>query len=304
MTYFKNVAVDEDNLKKWLQDSWDVELGSLIKASQNHTYMGKKRNGEQCIVRITPDDGSRRDSFDLEARFLKYLKLRGLPVCQTIEDLTGRYFLYKDGLCIMVFEYATGQVVKLTDWKWMERQHVVDLGKWLGKFHDLSRAFTEERKGIRMWSDIHDGILKHTDIHPSDVQAASDVSKFGIIHGDVNISNYFYSGDEVCMFDWDQMQKGWFLYDLSSPIWTVVSMKYGGNPVDKSPVPHANPEEFTDWLIEGYESVCLETVDREVLDRMLKLRRFLYKEFCTKALHQVDLESEMGQFMTYMLSWL
>ena len=30
-------------------------------------------------------------------------------------------------------------------------------------------------------------------------------------------------------------------------------MKEGGNPIDQSPVSQANPTEFTEWLLEGYE---------------------------------------------------
>lgn len=46
----------------------------------------------------------------------------------------------------------------------------------------------------------------------------------------------------------------------------------------------ANPSLFTDYLIEGYESIVGEgSVDRERLQRMLGLRMYFYEKFCRTA---------------------
>jgi hypothetical protein len=79
------------------------------------------------------------------------------------------------------------------------------------------------------------------------------------------------------MFDWDQAQRAWFLYDLSAPIWTVITMRNGGNPIDKTPVKgnvtinnllkkysEANVQQYTEWLVSGFEEGGVK-IDRAAL---------------------------------------
>eukprot|EP00121_Abeoforma_whisleri_P008615 Awhi_evm1s7909 len=48
--------------------------------------------------------------------------------------------------------------------------------------------------------------MADSDIDSKDQKLMDDVSEFGIIHGDVNVSNYFYDAEKtsVMVFDWDQ----------------------------------------------------------------------------------------------------
>jgi hypothetical protein len=93
---------------------------------------------------------------------------------------------------------------------------------------------------------------------------------------------------------------------MISHIWTVVTVRYGGNPVDKFPVPDVDIEEYTEWLASGYEKEQGEEykIDREMLKRMVGLRRELYKRFFHKAITELPADSPMAQFCTFMNTWL
>jgi Ser/Thr protein kinase RdoA (MazF antagonist) len=88
---------------------------------------------------------------------------------------------------------------------------VVSLGKWFARFHALSKQFVAEHPDLyartRNWTELHDGVLAGAPIDELDVEGAKDKEKFGLIHGDVNVSNYFWvpATSLPHVFDWDQV---------------------------------------------------------------------------------------------------
>ena len=100
-----------------------------------------------------------------------------------------------------------------------------------------------------------------------------------------------------CMFDWDQLQRCWFLYDLSAPIWGVMSLERYGSPIDRSSVPQANSELYLAWILEGYQSdESGFVVDRAALQRMILIRRELYNRFCRRAILEIPADHPMASF--------
>lgn len=318
MPLFETIPINKEEVAQVVQEHWGVKLGYCIKESQNHTFLATSGEGEsqkQLIVRVTPDpDNKRNDSTRLELSLLDFLDKNNLPVCPAIpSQKTKDLFIRTESsnLIIVVFKFASGEPVVYTDWKWMtEEAHVVGLGRWIAKLHALNRRFAEENPSLvshaRYWTELHDGVLKEVNVDQKDIESSKDPTKFNIIHGDINPSNYYWLSDQQlpCMFDWDQLQKCWLLYDLSSPIFSVVMLQEAGSPVDFKPVPQADVKQYTEWLITGYESESGSKVDREELDRMNAIRRKLYKLFCSKALAELDPNSFMGKFCKFINDWL
>jgi len=316
MPLFETIPIDLDHVRRLLDEHWGLELGKCLKSSQNHTFLAHSEDLKHCprIVRVTPDPHQkRRDSTLVEGEFLAFLHANSLPVCPMIPSRkTGNGVVIVDDLVVSVFPYASGEPVAFTEWRWMtEREHVLALGRWMAQLHVLSRRFAVERPDLiakaRHWTELHDGVLAEVPVDPADAATRSDPSRYGLIHGDVNASNYFWNADTKTpqVFDWDQSQLCWFTYDLSTPIWSVVMMAGAGSPVDRSPVPQANPEQYTEWLVEGYESGDHGVkVDRAELARMVGIRRQLYHRFCHRALSETTPDSEMGSFVRYVVSWL
>eukprot|EP00029_Vermamoeba_vermiformis_P007550 TRINITY_DN32_c0_g1_i2.p1 TRINITY_DN32_c0_g1~~TRINITY_DN32_c0_g1_i2.p1 ORF type:complete len:318 (-),score=28.62 TRINITY_DN32_c0_g1_i2:7-960(-) len=311
---FETIPVDEEEIRRVAQENWGVKLGQCLKASQNHTYMARgESDNHRFIVRVTPDPEQKRSSsMAVEMALLDYLRKNNLPVCCAIASKkTGEKLVRSGSMIVTLFEFATGEPIVLTEWRFMtDKAIVTGLGKWLGQFHTLTRQFAKEHPDwitrAREWTDLHDGVLAEIPVSDIDQKLRSDPSRYGLIHGDVNLSNFYWNSEVglPCMFDWDQVQKSWFEYDLSSPIWTIVMLHGAGSPIDNSPVPQANVEEYTNWLLEGYEGVVGHKVDRAMLERMIEIRRQFYRRFCQRAVKELPADHAMFSFCKFIATWL
>ena len=306
MPLFETIPVDVEQVRQLARDHWGVEVGECIKVSQNHTFLVNKGTTERFVLRVTPDPHDKRfHSTELEVALLDYLHENKLPVCRTVQSsITSSGIVRSGSLILCLFTFATGEPVVYTDWTWMtNREIVVGLGRWFARLHKLTRRFVQEQPTLaaraRHWTTLHEGVLAEVPVDERDSSTTSDPAYFGIIHGDVNPSNYYWDAaiGMPFMFDWDQLQQSWFLYDLSAPIWGVVSLERHGSHIDGSVVPEANSELYTTWLLEGYESDGDGvTVDRAALQRIVMIRRELYNRFCRKALLELSADHPMAQF--------
>ncbi|CAF2088569.1 unnamed protein product [Rotaria magnacalcarata] len=309
MPLFETIPVDVEQVRQLARDHWGVEVGECIKTSQNHTFLANKATTERFVLRVTPDPENKRfDCTELEVALLEYLHENKLSVCTAVKSsVTASAIVRIDSLILCLFTFATGEPVVFTDWIWMtNREIVVGLGCWLARLHKLTRRFCQEQPALaaraRHWTTLHEGVLSGVEVDERDSKTAADPFYFGVIHGDVNPSNYYWDSTlgMPCMFDWDQLQQSWFLYDLSAPIFGVISLERYGSPIDRSIVPQANSKLYTTWLLEGYESEeGVVAVDRDALQRMVLIRRELYKRFCRKALLELPAEHPMAQFCQF-----
>jgi Ser/Thr protein kinase RdoA (MazF antagonist) len=219
-------------------------------------------------------------------------------------------------LIIVVSEWARGEPIDFMSYKWMtERDIVIAWGQWLARFHAVSKRFSTEHpsiaRNIQCWDEMHHSILKGSELHHDDVAVMDDIEHYGVLHGDLNISNFFYipgadgsAGGTLSVFDWDQVQQGWYLWDVAQSELTAYMLAEAGSVVDGSPVPQANPQQFEAWMVEGYESVAGKgSVDRARLGRMVTLRKRFYQKFCTTAKAQGDVPADMAHFINYVIAW-
>lgn len=63
-------------------------------------------------------------------------------------------------------------------------------------------------------------------LDPLDEELLNNPDHFGVVHGDLNISNIYYSkeGDYISAFDTDQVQRGFYLWDISQAVFTCVML--------------------------------------------------------------------------------
>ena len=324
--------VDRDVLLGVLARHWPtVTLGEVIKASQNYTFHGvihqQPADGNvgsttrKVVVRATPDP-EQRERIETEIMFLQFVAChpegKELNVCIPVSPATQppnenvSAAVTENGLVTVVFEYCPG-TSPITDNRWMKDETLVRLwGSWFAKFHAVSRAFSSAKPAIaatvRRWDTLHDSVLANRAIEPVDIELATSEKSFGVLHGDLNCSNFFVvDGPPLVMhvFDWDQLQLGWFMYDLAQPIWGCVMLAAAGNFPTGDPLPDADPARFTDQIVDGYESVAGPgSVDRDLLQRMVDLRRDFYELFCRRSLERNDLpEGVMTDFVKFVVAF-
>jgi Ser/Thr protein kinase RdoA (MazF antagonist) len=314
MSIFDTIPIDVEQVRQICHDHWDVELTDCLRASRNHTFLARKGTNERFVLRVIPDLKNQRfKATELEVALLQYLHKNELPVCRAIPSFRTHSAIIQSGsLILCLFTFAKGEPLVFTDWTWMTRREiVVGLGHWFARLHMLTRRFAREQPALaaqaRHWSTLHDGLLAEIPVDEHDAATMSDPAFFGIIHGDGNPSNYYWDTDVgmPCMFDWDEIQQSWFVYDLAGPIWTVVMLELGGSPIDHSKVEQADSELYTAWLLEGYESDGDRLkVDRSALQRMVKIRREACRRFCRRALAELAPDHHLIQFCKVMINVL
>jgi aminoglycoside phosphotransferase (APT) family kinase protein len=124
--------------------------------------------------------------------------------------------------------------------------------------HKLSKQFGKEYpesvKRTQKWDEIHCGTLAGTKLHPEDIAVFEDADHYGVLHGDLNTSNIHYVDDKdhLSVYDTDQVQVGYYLFDIAQACFTIVMLDEGGMPPNGAKVEGLNRQQFLDWIVEGY----------------------------------------------------
>ena len=104
------------------------------------------------------------------------------------------------------------------------------MGKWLGDLHEASRKFQVENPSeyeqFPSW-DTKDGGWQKKDMKPP--QLPMDAENFGLVHGDFHLGNVFCDKDKITGFDFDNLQKGYFITDLGAILFTVQNWVFRDN---------------------------------------------------------------------------
>ena len=143
---------------------------------------------------------------------------------------------------ICAFHYAKGVSLPFPELRWMtDKQVVLATGRWMGRFHTLSKQFSRDHTKLflrsRSWSALHDSLMSEYQVHPEDISQQQDSDKWGTLHGDINPSNWFFDEERatLCMFDWDQVQQGWFMLDVAQACNAVQLLERAGMPCSSNP---------------------------------------------------------------------
>jgi len=108
------------------------------------------------------------------------------------------------------------------------------------------------------------------------------------------------------VFDWDQINQSWFLYDVAQSVVGPIMQSMAGSMMDGKKL-EINLGDMTNWMMEGYESTCENgKVDRETLRRMVVLRLGFYETFCRRAVVEIAGDEDlkfMFQFCQHIIKW-
>ena len=132
--------------------------------------------------------------------------------------------------------------------------------------------------------------------HP-DIKIPKHSDNFGVIHGDINYSNFFIKeNNELCVFDWDLTERGWYLYDLAMMVWGVTMRDLAGMPISGVKGPGVDTEQYTKWLCEGYGGV-----NRVHLKEAVRLRRDWFGKICRRAVEEGNIPESMNGFFHWVV---
>lgn len=244
----------------------DANELSFVGGFQNYIYEFKKKE-TPCILRITHSTHRTENRIKGELDWIEYLSENGVcvskPVCSLNGELTERIDTHDSYFTASAFEKAKGK--KLSYPEYLGNEEVFfELGKITGRIHMLSKGYVPKVEGIRRhdWtenyyiSNINRFVPREEySIHKSCEELLKELSKlhkdmnsYGLIHGDINIGNFFADGNRITVFDFDECQYSWFIEDIAIQLYYTVYVILDDTIEERK----AMAKRFMNRFMEGY----------------------------------------------------
>ena len=260
------------------------------------TYSAEAADGKKVVVRACSMPGV-EDRIRHELEFLRFVAKQECSVCGPVEP---GFAVSEDGsTSVTVTEWAQGEPVPWLELKWAtDEKQVRAQARWLRELHAASRKFEAENPAVatkvQNWDTLHDGILKGC----ATPEAPQDASNFGCIHGDLNPSNFFLKANgDLSVFDFDQVHRNWFLFDLAQALFGVFMLVRCGFPMApaSTPAPGIDYERYLGWFVDEYDP----KLNQEWLSQALKLKIDFYERFCRRAVKEGNMPADMKPFIEW-----
>lgn len=207
----------------------DINKAKCFFSTQNYAFIFP---GEPHMIRVSIGSVKTREETMSEVLWVDDLKQFSETVCEPFPSLKNHIVeeFEIDGVHYRaaMFRTARGAVREITD---LDAMHFIAVGDLLGRIHAAgadsakagisykrkkwyekqapSFAYARENLPADLMERI-DGIYEKVKAVPEDPRW------FGMIHGDFHSNNYFVDGNNIWIFDFDECNYGYFMYDIAS----------------------------------------------------------------------------------------
>eukprot|EP01088_Endostelium_zonatum_P021490 TRINITY_DN8518_c0_g1_i1.p1 TRINITY_DN8518_c0_g1~~TRINITY_DN8518_c0_g1_i1.p1 ORF type:complete len:355 (+),score=62.26 TRINITY_DN8518_c0_g1_i1:106-1170(+) len=311
----------------------------LLRQSENDTWEVRDLE-DRYVLRLTPHFHRTKDSIQAELDFIESLGHSNIfQVCRPISSPNGKLihevYPYDDInlYYAVLFEYAQGEYGR-TNWNGILNDNLVAaIGRTMAEMHNITaqrgtNLFSESQwdqieSNIPTANQTHSGatdILKiqlRADQGDPDSQALASfyLSKvhpflercgkpthetFGIIHGDINCSNFFSLHDTLYLFDFDEVQKNWFGTDIA------VVLRASHYFEETKIVDGFDGPKFRKIFLESYKEATKIMknsghLEEDMLEGFYLYREFYYAALAVDILHQA--RSKVKDFEPFITSY-
>jgi Ser/Thr protein kinase RdoA (MazF antagonist) len=173
-----------------------------------------------------------------EIHWINYLIDNDIPAARPRRSIDGsftRIIEVDDSYFVAsVFEYAKGDFIDTSGYTYWSPGFLEKWGSIVGRLHALSKKYVPDPHTKRRhdWSskDLIERAKKYVPRHHSAIiNSIADISQqidglpktkdtYGLIHCDLNPTNFFYNDGEITIFDFDDCCYNYFLHDISGVI--------------------------------------------------------------------------------------
>lgn len=280
----------EENIVKICSEIYrvsEVDIKKHGRGYQNLVYEYKKEN-KDYILRISNSSTRSYIEIKSELEFLKHLSQFDVNVSLPVEMANGeaisRIVIAEKEFFAVTFEKAKGDHITYPDYL---NNHEIfhELGKITGKLHRSSEKFMSEKNQRIDWKDNY--YLKNFDSFvpvnegkaislEEQVKKIEKLSKsrntFGLIHGDINVGNFFVDKSKITLFDFDECQNSWFIEDIAIQLFYTVYVMCDDSIEERN----NKAKEFMQHFLKGYElekSIDIEML--KLIPQFLMLREMI-----------------------------
>jgi len=276
-----------------MMELYEVEgkLNLLSGGYQNTVYQFEK--GEAAYIMRVSDAGRRtKGQIDDEVQWLLFLKENDVQVAAPIRNVHQSYVEGSQKNYVIAFQKAKGKQVDVYNMSVWNETLFEKWGRLIGKLHRLSSEKPLALTNRPAWtSDNPDllGLGKSLESKEMSVVYKRLLGKlqgfekkettFGLIHNDLHQGNFFFDGEDITLFDFDDCAYHWYAYDIAVSFYHAYWQGTSANPAAVS-----FGEDFMRDFMAGYKKE--HSVDKDILLQIpifLKIRElFLYALFMEK----------------------
>lgn len=235
---------------------------------ENYVYETYK-NGQPFIMRITHSSHRNKEEILSELDWMRHLYNEGLSVPGVFPSVKGNLveeIPAPDGTIFYgcLYAKAKGEAINVRSQQFNE-ELFRKWGETTGKMHYATKSY-KPSAGIKKRSSWDEDELLHVEkYYPSEeimlvenakevIAAISSLPKrsdnYGVIHTDIHSGNFFYDGEQIHVFDFDDASYLWFASDIAIPLYYSIIYR----------IPASEAEErqrfgglFLQSFIEGYQ---------------------------------------------------
>jgi Ser/Thr protein kinase RdoA (MazF antagonist) len=192
--------------------------------------------GRPRILRLTHSSQAAEEDTQAELDWVHFLAENGVPVAKPVVSSSGAFTeILPAGdsyFVAAVFERAEGELVDPADPEHGNPDLIRSMGRLMGRMHAVTKRYDPRhlRKKRPLWDEA-DVLLHASSYVPrSEAQLVRDLATavervgrlprdidgYGLVHWDLNPTNYLVKDGQITLFDCADCCYGWFIGDIAA----------------------------------------------------------------------------------------
>ncbi|TKC18459.1 phosphotransferase enzyme family protein [Robertmurraya kyonggiensis] len=228
------------------------------------------REGSPFILRLTHSSHRTKEELHSEIDWMNYLHTNQVLVPRAYESVNGELVVRlqaEDGTNFFasLFSKVPGAHIRSNHEKF-DQELFYKWGQTIGKMHQVTKGYVVGENLVKRPSWEEEDIHFVDKYVPTDeqliIQNANEllleiqkldqnIDNYGLIHTDIHSGNFFYDGENIHVFDFDDCCYHWFCSDIAIPLY--YSVLYGF-PQGKKEVRNDFANIFFNAFLSGYKS--------------------------------------------------
>jgi Ser/Thr protein kinase RdoA (MazF antagonist) len=279
-------------MDKWM-NLYESEgnLNLLSGGYQNTVYQFEK--GEAAyILRVSDAARRTKEQVEDEVQWLIFLRENNVHVAAPIRNVHQAYVKSSQKNHIIAFQKAKGKLVDVHNISVWNEALFKKWGSLIGKLHRLSSEKPLVLSNRPAWiNDNPDLLGLGTRLESEEMREVykrlqgklqgfeKKEITFGLIHNDLHQGNFYYDGEDITLFDFDDCAYHWYAYDIAVSFYHAFWQGTSANPGAEN-----FGEDFMRAFMDGYKAE--HNIDKDLLRQIplfLKIRElYLYTLFMEK----------------------
>lgn len=265
---------------------------NLISGGYQNTIYEFEKGETTYIMRVSNAERRTKKQIEDEVQWLLFLKENDIQVAAPIRNVHKSYVKGSQKNHVIAFQKAKGKQVDVYNMSVWNETLFEKWGRLIGKLHRLSSKKPLALANRPAWTNDNPDLLglgKSLESKEMSVVYKRLLGKlqvfekkettFGLIHNDLHQGNFFYDGEDITVFDFDDCAYHWYAYDIAVSFYHAYWQGTSANPDAVG-----FGEVFMRAFMAGYKKE--HRVDKDIplqIPIFLKIRElFLYALFMEK----------------------